>query len=57
MNEPMRINKYLSQHKIASRREADALIADKKVLINGTVAVLGQMVTDTDTVEMVGAPK
>ena len=38
---PIRINKYLADQKIASRREADALIADKKVLVNGKVAIKG----------------
>jgi len=57
MNEPMRINKYLSQHKISSRREADQLIATKQVLINDKPAVLGQMVEDGDTVRVVGVTK
>ena len=54
---PVRINKYLADQKIASRREADALIESKKVKINGKTAVLGQMVGPNDTVEVVGATK
>jgi len=54
---PIRINKYLADQKIASRREADALIADKKVLVNGKVAVLGQHINPGDKVEVVGATK
>ena len=54
---PVRINKYLADHKIASRREADALIESKKVKINGKTAILGQMVGPDDTVEVVGATK
>lgn len=50
-----RINKYLADQKIASRREADALISAGKVLINGVPAILGQHVTDSDTVSLTGA--
>ncbi len=57
MDFPMRVNKYLSHHKLASRREADALIETKQVLVNGKPAVLGQMVNEGDTVEIVGATK
>ncbi len=57
MDTPIRINKYLADQKIASRREADDLIQAKKVLVNGKVAVLGQMVTAADTVEISGATK
>lgn len=54
---PIRINKYLADHKIASRREADVLIDTKKVLINGKKAVLGQLVYEGDKVEIVGETK
>ena len=37
----MRINKYLAHAGHATRRGADELIASKKVLINGRIAVLG----------------
>lgn len=57
MDFPVRINKYLALEKIASRREADALIEKKQVLINGKPAVLGQMVEEGDKVELVGAKK
>lgn len=57
MATPVRINKYLADQKIASRREADTLIEDKKVKINGKTAVLGQMVGAGDIVEVVGATK
>jgi 23S rRNA pseudouridine2604 synthase len=53
----MRINKYLALHKYASRREADKLIEAGRVLINGTPAVLGSDVADTDTVEVTGEQK
>ena len=49
---PMRINKYLAHKGYATRAGADALIAAKKVLINGEPAVLGAKVTENDTVEV-----
>ena len=52
MNSGVRINKYLADQKIASRREADALIEKKKVLVNGQIAVLGQMIQTGDKVEL-----
>jgi 23S rRNA pseudouridine2604 synthase len=51
---PMRINKYLAMKKLATRRGADELIAKKKVLINGRLAVLGDKVSETDAVEVKG---
>lgn len=52
---PMRINKYLAHEGIATRRAADELIAKKRVLINGKVAVLGDKVMESDRVELVGS--
>ncbi len=49
---PMRINKYLAQKGIATRRDADTLIAKRVVLINGEVAQIGDKVKETDTVEL-----
>ena len=42
--EPMRLQKYLSDCGVLSRRAADAAIAAGEVTVNGTVAVLGQKV-------------
>lgn len=50
----MRINKYIAHQGLASRREADALIAAGKILVNGTPAVVGQQVTEQDSVTLVG---
>jgi len=47
---PIRINKYLAYKKICARREADVLIEQKKVRINGRVAVLGDKVLENDKV-------
>jgi len=56
MTFPMRINKYLAEQKIASRREADVLISKKKILINGEIATLGQQVSEGDKVEILTKP-
>lgn len=54
---PIRVNKYLADKKIASRREADALIKQGKVTINGKKAELGEMVREADKVEVSGKMK
>ena len=38
MEFPIRINKYLAHTGVASRREADELIAKKQVKINGKIS-------------------
>ena len=48
----MRINKYLAHKQYCTRREADSYIKAGKVLINGRIALLGDMVTETDTVDV-----
>ncbi|HTE48739.1 MAG TPA: pseudouridine synthase [Candidatus Paceibacterota bacterium] len=52
---PMRINKYLALKKISTRRGADELVEEKKVYINGHLAVLGSKVLEKDIVEVRGA--
>jgi len=44
-NKPVRLNKYLSEAGICSRREADRLIEMGKVFVDGKVANTGQKVT------------
>ncbi len=41
-----RINKYLSESGYCSRREADRLIEQKRIKINGKLAVIGSKVTE-----------
>ncbi|MEK7219134.1 MAG: pseudouridine synthase [Patescibacteria group bacterium] len=53
----MRINKYLADQKISTRRGADELIKNKKVFINGKLALLGSQVNETDKIEVRGAEK
>lgn len=48
----VRLNKYLADKKLASRREADRLITEGKVLVNGKKAVLGQQITEDDIVRL-----
>lgn len=51
-NFPMRINRYLAQKNVSSRREADVLISEGKVYINGRKAILGDKVNEDDNVEV-----
>lgn len=50
----MRLNKYLSEKGLCSRREADAWIEAGRVAINGAVASLGTPVEDSDEVRVDG---
>lgn len=50
----MRLNNYISSTGICSRREADKLIQQKKVLINGKIAQVGQTVEPKDIVKVNG---
>lgn len=52
----IRINKYLSEVGFCSRREADRLIQQSKVTINGKIAVLGDQVDDQDKIKVNGRP-
>lgn len=54
MEYPIRLNKYLALKNIATRRGADKLIEERKVFINGKVAVLGSQVKESDKVEVKG---
>lgn len=49
-----RLNKYISESGVASRRGADRLIQEGKVLINGQVAEVGQTVAMGDLVSVDG---
>jgi 23S rRNA pseudouridine2604 synthase len=57
MEFPIRLNKYLAHTGVASRREADELIANGKVQINGAKAIMGQPVNDGDKVSVLGKTK
>ena len=51
----MRINKYLSEAGVCSRREADRLIEEGRVTINGILALLGSILSDGDEVRVDGS--
>lgn len=48
----IRLNKYISLSGIASRRDADKLIADGKVTVNGVIADVGTKVFEGDSVKV-----
>lgn len=52
--EAVRINKYLSEAGVCSRRGADKLIKEGRVLINRTLAFLGSVVNEGDEVQVDG---
>lgn len=54
--EPVRLNKFLVDAGVCSRREADRLIAAGKITVNGAPAVLGVKVTDADAIVVDGKP-
>ncbi len=53
----VRLNKYVADMGIASRREADLLIADGKILVNGKKGFIGQKVSKKDVVTLAGDTK
>ncbi len=53
----IRLNKYLADQGLSSRREADTLIAAKKVTKNGKIAKVGDRVLPTDVIELIGSTK
>ena len=50
------LNKYISETGFCSRREADKYIEQRRVTINGQVAIKGNRVLPGDTVEVDGEP-
>ena len=51
----MRLNKFLSEAGVASRRKADEIISEKRVKVNGVVADIGTTINpDTDVVGVDG---
>ena len=46
----MRINKYLSQIGICSRREADKLVHSGRIKVNNEIAILGTKIKETDKI-------
>ncbi|MBG0730930.1 pseudouridine synthase [Mycoplasma sp. 'Moose RK'] len=54
MENPIRINKFLSKKGIASRRNSEKLILENRVKINGKFAKIGQFVVESDQIEIDG---
>lgn len=54
MEETVRLNKFLSEKGICSRREADRLVDEGKVMVNGVCAVMGQKVSSEDEIVVDG---
>ena len=52
----MRINKFLAENGIASRRHADEMVAAGRVKINGETASLGADVDEEDELVIDGQP-
>ena len=50
----MRLNKFISSTGICSRRQADKLIEEKRVVVNGETATVGQVVDIDDKVYVDG---
>lgn len=53
-NQGVRLNKYMAQAGLCSRREADKLIAEGKVCVNGSKATMGTVVMPKDKVTVHG---
>ena len=49
-----RIHKILADHGVGSRRGIESLIRQKKVLVNGSLATIGQLVTEKDIFQVEG---
>lgn len=54
--EKVRLNKYLADHGLCSRRDADKLIEEGKVLVDGKPAEAGMKVNDLNRITVDGNP-
>ena len=54
MTEKIRLNKYFSEIGFCSRRAADRLIDQKRILINGQTAIVGQKINSKDIIKVDG---
>lgn len=51
---PTRLNKYISETGLCSRREADKLVEEGRVSVNGTIPLLGTKVSEDDEIKIDG---
>lgn len=56
MTDKIRLNKFLRESGVCSRREADKLISQGKVTVNGDIATMGIKVSMEDIIEIEGKP-
>ncbi|CDD36159.1 pseudouridine synthase [Roseburia sp. CAG:309] len=56
MEEQLRINKYLSSIGYCSRREADRLLEQGKILVDGRTALVGERITKEQHITVNGIP-
>ena len=54
--EEIRLNKFLSEMGVCSRREADRFVESGRVQVNGKPAELGQKIRETDEITLDGKP-
>lgn len=52
----IRLNKYMSEAGVCSRREADRLVEQGRVTVDGAPAVVGMQIEEGQTVELDGKP-
>lgn len=50
----MRIQKYIAETGLCSRRKAEEYIRDGKITVNGKIAVIGQNVEENDIIKYNG---
>ncbi len=53
-DQPIRINKYLSEIGFCSRRAADKLIEEQRITVNGELPLMGTKVTEADAIKVDG---
>lgn len=56
MENKTRLNKFLAHAGVCSRRDADKLIGQGRVLVNGKLPALGQTVSGADHITVNGKP-
>lgn len=54
MEEPKRINKFIAETGFCSRREADRLVSEGRVTVNGAIAEMGSKVSASDEIRING---
>ena len=50
----MRIQKYIAETGLCSRRKAEEYVRDGKITVNGKIAVIGQNVEENDIIKYNG---